>query len=116
MFGGIVAVDVEHFVVRRGQVTSLIGPNGAGKTTLFNILTGFDGAGEGWWALDGRPIRGLPPHRLVGLGMVRTFQLTKTLRRTTVLDNMKLAAQDQRGELIARRVDAPLVDLARARG
>src|SRR2546422_464404 len=32
------------------------------------------------------------------LGVVRTFQLTKALSRLTVLQNMLLGAQDQRGE------------------
>ena len=41
-FGGLVAVDVDHAEVQRGQITALIGPNGAGKTTFFNLLTGFD--------------------------------------------------------------------------
>ena len=39
-FGGIVAVDVDHFEVQKGSITALIGPNGAGKTTFFNLLTG----------------------------------------------------------------------------
>ena len=41
-FGGLTAVDVEHFEIQRGKITALIGPNGAGNTTFFNLLTGFD--------------------------------------------------------------------------
>lgn len=33
-FGGIIAVDVDHFEVQEGSITALIGPNGAGKTTF----------------------------------------------------------------------------------
>jgi neutral amino acid transport system ATP-binding protein len=97
-FGGMRAVDVEHLEVQRGVITGLIGPNGAGKTTLFNVLTGFDRAGAGRWAFDGRNASGLPAHRLARRGMVRTFQLTRVLSRLTVLENMKLAALGQRGE------------------
>jgi branched-chain amino acid transport system ATP-binding protein len=97
-FGGLVAVDVDHLAVDRGTITALIGPNGAGKTTLFNVLTGFDRPDSGRWSLDGRPIAGLPAHRIARLGMVRTFQLTKALARLTVLDNMKLGGVAQRGE------------------
>ena len=43
-FGGLTAVDVDHFEIQRGAITALIGPNGAGKTTFFNLLTGFDHA------------------------------------------------------------------------
>jgi len=99
-YGGVLAVDVDHVEIQRGVITSLIGPNGAGKTTLFNLLTGFEHADSGAWTFDGVPAAGTPPYRLAGLGMVRTFQLTKTLSRMTVLDNMKLAAPDQTGERI----------------
>jgi branched-chain amino acid transport system ATP-binding protein len=97
-FGGLVAVDVEHLEVQRGAITALIGPNGAGKTTLFNILTGFDRGASGTWTFDGRPVQDLAAYRVARLGMVRTFQLTRALDRMTVLDNMKLAGRDQRGE------------------
>ena len=53
-FGGLVAVDVEHVEIQRGQITALIGPNGAGKTTFFNLLTGFDEPDDGTWRFDGR--------------------------------------------------------------
>src|SRR4029079_3419490 len=79
-------------------ITSLIGPNGAGKTTLFNLLTGFDRPDGGTWSFDGRPVGRARPYQLATGGMVRTFQLTKTLSRMTVMDNMLLAAPRQRGE------------------
>ena len=97
-FGGLTAVDVEHLEVQRGAITSLIGPNGAGKTTFFNLMTGFDRPDRGTWSFDGRPLAGLPAHRVARLGMVRTFQLTKALTRLTVMDNMLLGATEQRGE------------------
>lgn len=99
-FGGIVAVDVEHLEIPRGMITAIIGPNGAGKTTFFNVLTGFERSDQGSWSFDGQPIHGLPPHRIVRRGMVRTFQLTKTLAKMSVLENVMLAAPDQRGERI----------------
>ena len=101
-FGGIVAVDVERLDIRRGAITAIIGPNGAGKTTLFNLLTGFDRADAGAWALEGRALEGLPPHRIARLGMVRTFQLTRSLERLTVLENMAVAARTQPGERLER--------------
>jgi len=97
-FGGLVAVDVDHIEVARGQITALIGPNGAGKTTFFNLLTGFDRPDEGSWSLNGRSMAGLPAYRVARLGMVRTFQLTKALAKLTVLENMRLGATEQRGE------------------
>ena len=97
-FGGITAVDVDHSEVQRGSITALIGPNGAGKTTFFNLLTGFDKPTTGAWSFDGAPMDDIAAHRTAQLGMVRTFQLTKSLTKMSVIDNMKLGATDQRGE------------------
>jgi branched-chain amino acid transport system ATP-binding protein len=101
-YGGLMAVDVDHLEIQRGVITSLIGPNGAGKTTFFNLLCGFDKADAGRWTFEGADATGVAPHLLARRGMVRTFQLTKTLGRMTVLENMLLAGKDQRGESALR--------------
>jgi len=101
-FGGLTAVNVGHLEIQRGAITALIGPNGAGKTTFFNLLTGFDQVDEGSWSFNGVKISGTPPHKVARMGMVRTFQLTKALYRLTVIDNMRLAATNQKGESILR--------------
>ena len=97
-FGGLVAVDVDHLEIPRNAITALIGPNGAGKTTLFNLLTGFDKPDTGTWSFDGISLAGIPAFRAARRGQVRTFQLTKALSLLTVIENMKLGAQGQRGE------------------
>jgi branched-chain amino acid transport system ATP-binding protein len=97
-FGGITAVDVDRVEVQRGSITALIGPNGAGKTTFFNLMTGFDEPDAGDWSFDGKSMDGVPPHRMAARGMVRTFQLTKSLTKLPVIENMKLGATGQRGE------------------
>lgn len=97
-FGGIVAVDVDHLEVQRHSITALIGPNGAGKTTLFNLLTGFDEPDAGTWAFDGRSLDRVVGYKTAKLGMVRTFQLTKSLTKLSVIENMKLGATGQIGE------------------
>ncbi|MEO6472386.1 MAG: ABC transporter ATP-binding protein [Aeromicrobium sp.] len=97
-FGGLKAVDVEHFEIQRGKITALIGPNGAGKTTFFNLLTGFDKPDTGEWTFNGESLSGTPPYKVARKGMVRTFQLTKVLSRLTVIENMRLGATGQRGE------------------
>ncbi|MCI9857404.1 ABC transporter ATP-binding protein [Microbacterium proteolyticum] len=101
-FGGLKAVDVEHLEIPRGQITALIGPNGAGKTTLFNLLTGFDKPNTGRWSFEGSNLAGVPAFKVSRKGMVRTFQLTKSLGRLSVLQNMLLGARGQKGENIFR--------------
>ncbi|MEC7844207.1 MAG: ABC transporter ATP-binding protein [Actinomycetota bacterium] len=105
-FGGLRAVDIDHLEVQRGIITAFIGPNGAGKTTLFNLITGFDKPDSGQWTFHQlanaksltTDLSGLRPHQIANKGMVRTFQLTKSLAKMTVLDNMLLGAAEQRGE------------------
>ena len=102
-FGGLVAVDVDHAEVQRGEITALIGPNGAGKTTFFNLMTGFDEPDQGQWTFDGTSIEGMQPYKVARLGMVRTFQLTKVLARLTVIENMRLGATGQTASGSTRR-------------
>ncbi|HEX4901809.1 MAG TPA: ABC transporter ATP-binding protein [Acidimicrobiales bacterium] len=107
-FGGLTAVDVDHVEIQRGAITALIGPNGAGKTTFFNLLTGFDKPDSGRWTFDGTDLMGVPAHKVARQGMVRTFQLTKSLARLTVLENVKLGATNQRGERLFASLLRPL--------
>lgn len=107
-FGGITAVDVDHFEIERHGITALIGPNGAGKTTFFNLMTGFDTPNTGRWTFDGQDMAHMKPERVARMGMVRTFQLTKVMSRLTVLDNMLLGAPVQPGEGMFRSLVPPL--------
>ncbi|MBW4639847.1 MAG: ABC transporter ATP-binding protein [Gloeocapsa sp. UFS-A4-WI-NPMV-4B04] len=97
-FGGIKAVDNAQIEVAKGSITGLIGPNGAGKTTLFNLLSNFSRPDRGRVIFDGEPIQQLQPYQIAQQGMVRTFQVARTLSRLSVVENMLLAAQKQTGE------------------
>lgn len=97
-FGGIKAVDNAEITVAPGSITGLIGPNGAGKTTLFNLLSNFIRPDQGRIVFNGTLIQDLQPHQIAQQGMVRTFQVARTLSRLSVLENMLLGAQKQTGE------------------
>ena len=101
-FGGVQALSDCTIEVERGSITGLIGPNGSGKTTLFNVMTGYGRVDSGEIRLNGRTITNAPPDRVFGLGVGRTFQLTRIFPRLTVLENMLVPTH--RG----RRVRNPL--------
>jgi branched-chain amino acid transport system permease protein len=97
-FDGIRAVDGLSFELLEGRVTGLIGPNGAGKTTVFNLLTGALPPDEGIVLLRGQDITRWPIDRVARHGMVRSFQDVRVFSNLTVLDNVRIAVSDQRGE------------------
>ncbi len=87
-FGGLTAVSTLDLKVRRGEISSLIGPNGAGKTTVFNVVTGIYAPERGRVVFQGRDITGERPHRIVGLGIARTFQNIRLFSNLTCLENV----------------------------
>jgi len=97
-YGGLKAVDGASFSAMPGRITGLIGPNGAGKSTLIGIIGGQIKSNGGSITFDGRDITGLPPHKISRRGMVRTFQLSAEFTKLTVLENLLVAAPDQKGE------------------
>jgi ABC-type branched-subunit amino acid transport system ATPase component len=94
-FGGIVATDKVSLVVEKGARHALIGPNGAGKTTIINLLTGVLRPTAGTIMLEGRDITDLEPHRRVGLGIARTFQINQLFADLTPLETIGLAVSER---------------------
>lgn len=99
-FGGIKAVDDCSLSVKEGEIAGLIGPNGAGKSTLFGMIVGDLPPDSGDITFLGESIVGLPCFRTARKGLVRTFQIPRALNKMTVLENMMLAVQGQRGEKV----------------
>jgi branched-chain amino acid transport system ATP-binding protein len=91
-FGG----DV-NFEIHRGEMLGLIGPNGAGKTTVFHLISGFEKPNSGSIQFDGVDITGKKPYQIVNLGMARTFQLVRSFRFLSLLDNVSVACLSARG-------------------
>jgi branched-chain amino acid transport system ATP-binding protein len=90
-FGGIKAVDGVTFEVKKGEVFTIIGPNGAGKTTIFNLMSRIYDPSAGRLLFEGQDITHVPPHRVAGLGIARTFQNIELFEHATLLQNLLLA-------------------------
>ncbi|MFF7243652.1 ABC transporter ATP-binding protein [Embleya sp. NPDC008237] len=112
-FGGLRAVDGVDLVVPAGAVTAVIGPNGAGKSTLFDCLAG-GRVDAGRVYLDGRDVTRLPAHRRARLGLARTFQVVSVFPSLSVVDNLRVAAENRNGSSAAARL-LGLPDPARGR-
>jgi ABC-type branched-subunit amino acid transport system ATPase component len=97
-YGGVRAVDGVSFSVDRGTITGLIGPNGAGKSTALNVIGGFLPPDGGQVLLDGDDVTGQPMHRLARRGLVRTFQMARVFGGLTAIENLLVAAPEQKGE------------------
>src|SRR5512143_1208402 len=96
-FGGLIAVNDVNLRVKRRTIHALIGPNGAGKTTCFNLLTKFLSPTHGRIFYDDAEITDEKPADVARLGMVRSFQISAVFGHLTVLENVRIALQRQRG-------------------
>jgi len=91
-FGGVVALDDVSLSLTEKEITGLIGPNGAGKTTLFNVITRLYRPQAGTVEFDGQNVLRVRPHRIVRLGIARTFQNVVLFPTMTVLENVLVGA------------------------
>lgn len=82
--------------VEKGEIVSLIGGNGAGKTTALRALSGILAPRSGKIVFDGRDIAGLPPHRIVRLGVAHVPEGRGVFANMTVRENLDLGAYARR--------------------
>ena len=90
-FGGLTAINDFSLTLQPGELAGVIGPNGAGKTSLFNVLSGVYQPSGGTVRALSRDLKGLAPHQIAELGVVRTFQNIRLFKQLSVLDNIRVA-------------------------
>ena len=61
-FGSVQALRCVDLYIRKGEFFALLGPSGCGKTTLLRVIAGFEEPEEGTVRIEGREVRGVPPH------------------------------------------------------
>lgn len=105
-FGGLVAVNSISFTVEEGEIFGLIGPNGSGKTTIFNLINRFYPLSAGEIYFQGQRIDRLPTHKICALGIGRTFQVVKPLKRLNVLENVMAGAFLRTNSIVQARTKA----------
>ncbi len=96
-FSGLQVLMDVNLDIKEGERHAIIGPNGAGKTTLFNVITGTYKPTEGQVFFKSKDVTGFPPHKLVRLGMGRSFQITSTFTWLTAFQNIRMGILSRRG-------------------
>jgi branched-chain amino acid transport system ATP-binding protein len=125
-FGAVAALDRVSLAVQPGEIFSIIGPNGAGKTSLLNVISRIYRPSAGQVIFEGQDITRLPRHKIVRLGIARTFQNIALFKGLSVLDNIMLGrhvhmrtglwdavlyyGRAQRQEVVARRACEEVID------
>jgi branched-chain amino acid transport system ATP-binding protein len=82
--------------VEENEIVSLLGANGAGKTTLLLTISGVLKPTAGKILLQESEIQGLPPHRIVKLGISQSPEDRKLFGKMTVMKNLKLGSYSLR--------------------
>lgn len=91
-FGGIRALNDVSFMIEDGEAVGLIGPNGAGKSTVLNVLSRIYDPSYGSVSFKGQDVLRVAPHRIIDLGIVRTFQNIQLFKSLTVRENILIGA------------------------
>jgi branched-chain amino acid transport system ATP-binding protein len=84
--------------VRAGQIVALLGSNGAGKTTLLKTLTGLLAPRSGRILFEGRPIEGLPAHRVIAQGIASVPEGRELFGSLSVMDNLLIGTYSLSGK------------------
>ena len=102
-FGGVKAITDVSFDIRKGEVRAIIGPNGAGKTTLLDLICGKTKASGGSIKFKNTELTSMAEHKRVRLGIGRKFQKPSVFEQASVLENLWLACQGEKGWLRSLR-------------
>ena len=107
---GLALEDVS-LSVPKGKIVALLGANGAGKTTLIRAVTGLlslhhGHVTQGSVLMAGRPILGLPSHRLVRMGMAQVPEGRLIFKQLSVQDNLNVGAAILPRSAVKERMDA----------
>jgi len=76
--------------VEAGEIVCVLGANGAGKSTMLRAISGLAETSGGDIRLEGRNLRGMPPHWIVKRGVVQCPEGRRIFPECTVLENLEM--------------------------
>lgn len=95
-YGKADVLNSVHVEINPGEITCLLGSNGAGKTTFIRALTGLTKPHAGTIQFDGLEITGLPPHRIVSMGISCIPEGRRVFPAMNVEENLLMGAYQER--------------------
>ena len=91
-YGAIQALHGISIAVEPGEIVTLIGANGAGKSTTLRAVSGLCKCAGGKIVFDGKDLAGLPPHKILRLGLAQVPEGRGIFPNLTVDENLDLGA------------------------
>jgi branched-chain amino acid transport system ATP-binding protein len=91
-YGNIQALKDVSIEIKEGEIVTLIGANGAGKTTTLMSICGLTPPRSGQILLDGDPINGVSPEKIVQKGIVQVPEGRRIFPDMTILENLEMGA------------------------
>lgn len=92
-YGDMRALHGIDFAVEPGETVALIGANGAGKSTLLRAIMGLLPVAAEMVRLDGKPVGGSLPHRMVQSGVAIVPEGRRLFAGMTVEENLQVASE-----------------------
>jgi len=89
-YAGFQALFGVSLEVKAGESVAVIGPNGAGKTTLLRAISKLIGVTGGDIAMEGRSLKAVPAHEVIGYGIAQVPENRRLFPRLTVVENLKM--------------------------
>jgi len=95
-YGGVQALRTISLEVGQGEIVALLGANGAGKSTTLRAISGIVTPRAGQILLDQQPVHGLPPERMVRMGVAHVPEGRQIFPELTVEENLLIGSYPRR--------------------
>lgn len=95
-YGAVHALKGLSLNVEEGEIVTLIGSNGAGKSTTIKAISGIVAVESGTIEFEGEPIAGMPPHKVVGCGIVQIPEGRRVFPEMSVRENLEMGAYSRK--------------------
>ncbi len=89
-YGKVTALKGVSLKAEKQQLVALVGANGAGKSTLLRAISGLATVASGTIVFEGRDITGLPPDRILALGIAHCPEGRRVFAHMTVIENLEM--------------------------